>query len=102
MLTSDGRPMSQMELTLYVDAPYTGLPIAYGAVRADGTFELVNASRSKSIMIEAGRYRVTAESLGAEVQIPQPFANPSTTPLRIDHTPPEPIQISIPGLSKGM
>ncbi|TWT95672.1 hypothetical protein [Neorhodopirellula pilleata] len=101
-MTSDGKPMSQMELTFYPDSLSTDSPIAYGAVQSDGSFELVNAARNGAINLEAGHYRVTVESLGADVEIPPHYADPGKTKLRIEHVPPAPIAIEAPGLSKGM
>lgn len=101
-LTSDGKAMSQMELTFYSDSPFSGSPVAYGAVQNDGAFELVDAPRTEAIELEPGDYRVTVESLGADVEIPKQYSDPSKTTLRLKHIPPEPVVIEIPGLSKGM
>lgn len=106
-LTSDGQPMSEVELSFYPDSSSNDAlpkdaPVAYGAVRSDGTFELINASRTAAMRLEAGGYRVTIESLGAEVNLSPQYTDPGVTKLRVEHFPPAPIAIDIPGLSEGM
>lgn len=101
-MTSDGKAMSQMELTFFSDSGSGDAPVAHGAVQSDGSFELVNAARAEAIYLDAGRYRVTIESLGADVSIPSYYADPGETKLRIEHVPPAPIAIEASGLSDGM
>lgn len=101
-MTSDGKAMSQMELTFYAESVSSELPVAYGMVQSDGSFELVNAARTGEISLEAGRYRVTVESIGAEVNIPPRYGDFDQAKLLIEHVPPAPIAIEVPGLSEGM
>jgi len=101
-MTSDGNAMSQMELTFFLDSESSDVPVAYGAVQSDGSFELVNAARAEAIHLDAGRYRVTIESLGADVNIPSYYGDPGKTKLRIEHVPPAPMAIEASGLSDGM
>lgn len=60
-------------------------PIGRGYVASDGSFELINREGSGPLHLLDGNYRFTIESVGAEVEIPDKFTDPATTPLVIDH-----------------
>lgn len=102
LVTTDGLPMSQIELTVYEDNPFCGEPLGFGAVSNDGSFELIDASRSEKLLLEPRKYRFTIESLGAEIMIPKKFGDPKETVLRCWAAQNEAIVLEADGMSSGM
>jgi hypothetical protein len=58
-------------------------PIGVAAAQLDGTFELVTLDGLEACQLGPGEYRCTLESVGTPVLIPNEFAKPETTPLKI-------------------
>lgn len=102
MLTTDGHPLSQVELTVYKDDPFSGEILGFGAVCSDGTFELIDASRSEKLLLEPGKYRFTIESVGAEITVPKKYGDPKETILCARAASDEAIVLEASGMSTGM
>ena len=102
LLTTDGLPLSQVELTVYKDAPSCGEILGFGAVGDNGAFELIDASRSEKLLLEPGKYRFTIESLGAEITIPKKYGDPEETILCARAALNEAIVLEAAGMSSGM
>ncbi len=102
ILTSDGIPMSQMELTVYQDEPFTGQPLGYGNVQSDGHFELIDSSRRSALILDSGSYRFTIESQGAEIEVPVEYRDANRTSIRLSIQDDSRIEVSTVGLSNGM
>jgi hypothetical protein len=102
MVTTDGSPLSQIELTVYNDEGFLGDAIGYGSVGDDGSFELINVSRTGRLELDPGQYRFTIESVGADILIPERYADPKKTILRVRCEPDAPIMLEVPSMSAGM
>ncbi len=100
-LTSGGKPMSQIQVNVY-DDKNAMVPIGRGNVGYDGTFALVTHSGLDALELPAGTYFFTVESVGAEVEIPSQYTQPNETPLVVTHQDGESLNLSVPGLSRGM
>jgi len=58
-------------------------PIGVAATKLDGSFELVTMDGTEACQLAPGAYRCTLESVGAPLVIPEEFAEPGKTPLKI-------------------
>ena len=57
--------------------------IGYGVTADDGTFRLVTNSGRAALKLAPGEYCCTLKSIGAQVRIPNEYAQVNTTPLRV-------------------
>lgn len=96
LLTSDGQPLPDVQVTLHRPA---GEPIGYAVSGLDGTFEMIAADSSGSLQLPPGEYVVTLESVGFPVDLPRDYRNPETTPVRIEVASGERVHVSLTGLN---
>ena len=57
--------------------------IGFGVSDADGTFQLVTGADGRGLRLPAGDYCFTLKSVGAQVRIPNEYAQVNLTPLRL-------------------
>jgi len=99
VLTSDGKPISQMQVNVYATLPSViDTPIGRGFTNERGEFELVEAKTDEPLNLGPGSYRYTIESVGAEVQIPKDYQDAEKTPLHQPFAGDEVIKLSMPKL----
>jgi hypothetical protein len=58
-------------------------PIGFGVTAADGTFQLLTNSGRAGLKLSPGDYCCTLKSIGAQVRIPNEYAQVNTTPLKV-------------------
>jgi hypothetical protein len=58
-------------------------PIGFGITAADGTFELVTNGARGALRLSPGEYCCTLKSVGAQVRIPNEYAQVNSTPLKV-------------------
>jgi hypothetical protein len=58
-------------------------PFGYGVTSDDGTFQLVTNSGNAGLKLSPGEYCCTLKSIGAQVRIPNEYAQVNTTPLKL-------------------
>jgi hypothetical protein len=58
-------------------------PFGYGVTSDDGTFQLVTNSGHAGLKLSPGEYCCTLKSIGAQVRIPNEYAQVNTTPLKL-------------------
>lgn len=98
LLTSDGNPIPDVQVAVYANAA-TDQRLGYGVTRADGTFELVTADGTAPLKLQPGSYVVTLESVGAPTDLPRTYLDAKSTPLKIDWTEADRLELNVPGLT---
>jgi hypothetical protein len=58
-------------------------PIGFGLSADDGTFQLVTKGGRAGLRLAPGEYSCTLKSIGAQVRIPNEYAQVNTTPLKV-------------------
>ena len=97
-LTTGPNPLGDFEVRIY-DAADLSQPVGQGVTGYDGRFELVTPDGSRAVDLPAGAYRVTVESVGSPVVVPDGYRDAAATPLAFDHDGSGPIALGIPGLT---
>lgn len=95
LLTSDGQPLPDVQVTLHRP---TGEPVGYAISGVDGAFEMIAADSSGALQLPPGNYIVTLESVGFPADLPRDYRSPESTPLRIEVTSGERLLVSVTGL----
>ena len=99
VLTSDGKPISKMQVNVYGTRPsVVDTSIGRGFTNERGEFELVKTDTNEPLNLGPGSYRYTIESVGAEVQIPKDYQDAEKTPLYQPFAGDEVIKLSMPKL----
>jgi hypothetical protein len=95
-LTTDGHPVLDVQVTVF--EADSGLKLGFAVTRGDGTFELVTPDAGAPLRLKPGSYRVTLESVGAAIELPQDYLDAETTPLAFDWSEGEPLNLNATGL----
>lgn len=82
-LTIGGAPMSEVQISVYQQKEGAWEKIGFGDATSDGSFELVKPGAAGPLVLEAGEYRFTLESIGAPLRVPPAYQNPASTPLSV-------------------
>jgi hypothetical protein len=83
VLRFDGELLSEIQVVVHQVDGASWRPVGFGVTKNDGSFELVTNGAQGPLWLAPGEYRCTLESAGAPIQIPEPFAQPDATPLKI-------------------
>lgn len=81
-LLSGDKPLPQMQVIAHRSLEPGFEPIAMGFTSSGGIFELVQPDGSAAIELPPADYRWSVHSIGAEVSIPQKFADADKTDLQ--------------------
>lgn len=82
-LMAAGKPLSDVQVTVFQNAGTAFQPIGFAVTKTDGSFQLLQNQARGPLNLAAGDYRCTLESAGAPIKIPKQFAKPETTPLKV-------------------
>lgn len=82
-LRTAGKPLSDVQLTVFQSEGSAFKPLGFGLTTTDGSFQLFQNQARGPLVLTAGDYRFTLESAGAPINIPKQYAKPETTPLRV-------------------
>ena len=85
-LRAAGKPLSEIQVTVFQNEGAAYQPIGFAITKTDGSFQLLQNQARGPLMLAAGDYRCTLESAGAPVKIPKQFAKPETSPLKVSWT----------------
>lgn len=85
-LRSGSSPLSDVQVTVHQTEGTSFRPLGFGVSGSDGSFQLYTTGASGPLVLTPGDYVCTLESAGAPVQIPAAFAQPATSPLKINWT----------------
>jgi len=80
LLHAGSTGLAEIQLTIH---PGDGSgPLGFAPTGMDGTFELLTNQARGPLRLPPGDYRVTLESIGSPVVIPEKFTRPDSTPLK--------------------
>jgi hypothetical protein len=96
LLSADGNPLPDVQLTVYSAA--SGEPLGFAVTDSHGAFELVRPGASGALQLDPGSYVVTLESVGAPAILPQEYLDPKSTPLTITTSEGEQLFLDVPDL----
>jgi hypothetical protein len=85
-LVSAGKPLSEIQVTVFQIDGAAFKPVGFAVTTTDGSFQLLQNQARGPLVLAAGEYRCTLESAGAPIKIPKQFARPETTPLKVSWT----------------
>jgi hypothetical protein len=77
-----GETPGDIQITVHHPAAGGWQPVGFGITASDGSFELVANGAEGPLVLAAGEYRCTLESVGAPIQVPKEYTDAETTPLR--------------------
>jgi hypothetical protein len=83
ILRQDHEPLGNTRVTVNRVVKNSIESIGFGVTDADGTFQLVTGTDGRGLCLPAGDYRFTLKSVGAQVRIPNEYAQVNLTPLRL-------------------
>lgn len=101
VLRTDGNPLRDVQLTIYSTSfsSTDGESLGYGVTSGDGTFELVKQDSTGPLQLESGSYVVVLESVGAPTELPAEYLKRESTPLKIDWSSGDDLELNVPGLT---
>jgi hypothetical protein len=97
LLTTDGNSIPDVQVALY--AVGSGERLGYGMTSSDGSFQLVAADSRGPLELKPGSYAVTLESVGAPTELSRIYTDPQSTPLRVDWSGGDRLELHVPGLT---
>jgi hypothetical protein len=77
------KPLSDIRVTVNRVDKSSVQSIGFGITATDGTFQLVTNGAHGALRLSPGEYRCTLKSVGAQVRIPNEYAQVNLTPLKV-------------------
>jgi hypothetical protein len=83
ILHFEGKPLTDIQVTVHLLEGSTTHPVGFGVTVRDGSFKLVKNGAQGPLWLSPGEYCCTLESAGSPVKIPKQYSQPDTTPLKV-------------------
>ena len=82
-LAFEGKPVSDIRVTVHRRHGGQSEPIGFAVTANDGTFALVTNEARGPLRLTPGDYCFTLESVGPPVRIDKEYTKPDSTPLKV-------------------
>ncbi|MBI1314112.1 hypothetical protein GC176_22690 [bacterium] len=96
LLKTGDNPLPDVQVTVFPE----GGGEALGQAITDGTgvFALLDRDSRGPLHLESGSYLFVLESVGAPTELPREYRNRDTTPLRVNWSAGDTLELNVPGL----
>ena len=81
--TIDGEKYAEIQVTIHRTKGEQVETLGFGVTDEEGKFLLLKNGAAGKLFLEPGEYRVTVETIGPDVAIPNKYLKAETTPLRV-------------------
>jgi hypothetical protein len=95
-VTVAGEPVVDVRVNVFAMQDGKPVEVGFAVSRAGGKLKFLQPQASGPLVLESGDYRFTAETMGAELVIPQEYTDPATTPLQATLPSPDGIILTLP------
>lgn len=82
-LRAEDGALGEVQLTVHQAEGNAWRVVGFADTAADGTFELVTVGATERLVLSAGEYRCTLESVGAPIVFPPEYTAAESTPLEV-------------------